>query len=317
MVTAIVYNPNATGFDSSVLNKAYNTFKRYGSIKIYPSRYPGNVIELVKKANEECDYIVTLGGDGTMGEAYIALGDVNQKAYYSHISVGTANDTADNLGLFKGMKMASIDLFKREDELEEVNVDMLVAGDVPFAYVSCCGTFTNLTYETPKSFKENFGKLGYYMFTGMMSLTTVPDIIHKPLKIEYEKNGEIVNTDAMTLIVSNSKTFAGFKLFKEAKIHDGIFEVTIIKKAPKLKLMPLLYDLFSEEGKKLDLKKYSKYIDSFSTDEFKVTFLNGQPKLGFNHDGDQTYVSLNDDNSLDYKVLKKVKMLIPKRANRK
>ena len=81
--------------------------------------------------------------------------------------------------------------------------------------------------------------------------------------------------------------------------------------------MPLLYDLFSEEGKKLDLKKYSKYIDSFSTDEFKVTFLNGQPKLGFNHDGDQTYVSLNDDNSLDYKVLKKVKMLIPKRANRK
>lgn len=317
MTVAIVYNPNATGFDISVLNRACMTFKRYGSIKIYPSRYPGNLIELVKKANEECDYIVTMGGDGTMGEAYLALGEVNQKAYYSHISVGTANDTADNLGLYKGMKMASIDLFRNEDNLENIDADMVVAGDVPFAYVSCCGTFTNLTYETPKSFKENFGRLGYYMFTGMMSLTTVPDIIHKPLKLEYEKEGEVVKTDAMTLLVSNSRTFAGFKLFKDARINDGLFEVTIIKKAPKLELAPFLYKLFTDEGRKLDIKRYSKYIDSFACDKFKITFLTGEPKLGFNHDGDQSFVTLEDDNSLEYGIKKKVKMIVPKRANLK
>lgn len=314
MTVAIVYNPNATGFDRFVLNRACMTFNKYGKVKIYPSRYPGNVIELVKKANEECDYIVTLGGDGTMGEAYIGLGEIEQKAHYSHISVGTANDTADNLGLYKSMKMASIDLFGKEDELKEVDVDMLGAGDVPFAYVSCCGTFTNLTYETPKSFKENFGKLGYYMFTGMMSLTTVPDIIHKPLKLEYQKNGENIITDAMTMIVSNSKTFGGFKLFKDAKIDDGIFEVTIIKNAPKKELISFLYKLFTKDGEKLNLNDYPKYIDSFTTDEFNVTFLNGEPKLGFNHDGDQSFVTLNDDNSLNYKVLKKVKMLIPSRT---
>lgn len=317
MSVAIVYNPNATGFDISVLNRACMTFNKYGTVKIYPSRYPGNVIELVKKANDECDYIVTLGGDGTMGEAYLALGEVDQKAYYSHISVGTANDTADNLGLYKGMQMASIDLFRRESELEEVNVDMLGAGDVPFAYVSCCGTFTNLPYETPKSFKKNFGKFGYYMFTGMMGLTTVPDVMHKPLKLEYSKNGEIVSTDAMTLIVSNSRTFAGFKLFKDAKIDDGIFEITVIKAVPKKELIPFLYKLFTNDGEKLDITSYPKYIDSFSADEFNVTFLNGEPKLGFNHDGDQSFVTLNDDNSLDYSVLKKVKMILPKRANRK
>ena len=317
MTVGLVYNPNATGFDRAVLNRACMTFTRYGSVKIYQSKYPGNTIELVKKANEECDYIVTMGGDGTMGEAYLALGEVNQKAYYSHISIGTANDTADNLGLYKGRQMSSIDLFKNADNLKEIDADMILAGSVPFAYVSCCGTFTNLTYETPKSFKQNFGKLGYYMFTGMMGLTTVPDIIHKPLKLDYEKDSEKVTTDAMTMIVSNSKTFAGFKLFKEAKINDGIFEVTIIKTPPKAKLLPFLYKLFKDDGKKMNLSNYSKYIDSFKTNNFKVTFLSGDPKLGFNHDGDHAFVPLNDDNSLEYKVGKKVKMLLPKRTKTK
>ncbi len=317
MTVALVYNPNATGYDRAVLNRAINTFSRYGNVKIYPSRYPGNTIELVKKANEECDYIVTMGGDGTMGEAYLALGNIKQKAHYSHISVGTANDTADNLGLYKGKQMSSIDLFKKGEELEEINVDMIMAGDVPFAYISCCGTFTNLTYETPKSFKKNFGRLGYYMFTGMMGLTTVPDIIHKPLKLDYEKNGERVTTDAMTLLVTNSRTLGGFKLFKDAKITDGIFEVTIIKTAPKKQLIPFLYKLFKDDGKNLNLDDYSKYIDSFKTDKFNVTFLNGEPKLGFNHDGDHAFVSLNEDNSLEYKVGKKIKMIVPTRARAK
>lgn len=315
MTVGIIYNPNATGFSNAVLNRACNTFGNYGTVKIYPSRYPGNTIELVKKANEECEYIVTMGGDGTMGEAYIALGEVEQKASYSHISVGTANDTADNLGLYKGRQFASIDLFKNPKYLDEIDVDMLTAGDVPFAYVSCCGTFTNLTYETPKSFKQKFGKLGYYMFSGLMSLTTVPDIIHKPLKLEYEKDGEQITTDAMTMIVSNSKTFGGFKLFKDAKINDGIFEITIIKKIPKLKLPKFLYKLFKDDAEKMDLKEYSKYIDSFSTDEFNVTFLNEEPNPRFNHDGDESYVSLNGDGSLRYEVKKKVKMIIPNRAN--
>ena len=45
-----------------------------------------------------------------------------------------------------------------------------------------------------------------------------------------------------------------------------------------------------------------------------VTFLNGEPKNGFNNDGDHSFVSLNGDNSLEYKIGKKVKMLIPNRT---
>lgn len=315
MKAAIVYNPNATGMNDEVLRSMNMTLANQNVIvSEMQSRYPGETIELVKKANDDNDLLVTMGGDGTLGEAFRALGDVNQKANLAHISTGTANDTAFNLGLYQGSIYSSIKLYENINNCMVVPVDMMLANNVPFAYVSCCGSFTNLTYDTPKSLKKTFGKMGYYMFSGVMGLSSLYDVFHKPLRLSYEKNGKQVITDAMTMIVSNSKTFAGFKLFPSASISDGLFEVTILKSLPGKSTLKAIFELLHKDGEKFDFNKYTKYIDTFNTNEFKVVFENGEPRLGFNHDGDHAYVSLNDDNSLEYKVSKKVKMLLPQRA---
>ena len=315
MKATIIYNPNATGMNDDVLKNMNMTLKNQNIIvSEAQSRYPGEVIELVRKANEDNDLLVTMGGDGTLGEAFRALGETEQKALLTHISTGTANDTAGNLGLYPGSIYSSIKLYENLNNCMVLPVDMITANGVPFAYVSCCGTFTNLTYDTPKSLKKTFGKMGYYMFSGVMGLSSLYDVFHKPLRISYENNGRQIITDAMTMIVSNSKTFAGFKLFPKTKIDDGIFEVTILKGLPGKSTFKAISELLYKDAENFDIHKYSKYIDNFETDNFKVTFENGEPRLGFNHDGDHAYVSLNDDNSLEYKVSKKVKMLLPQRA---
>ena len=315
MKAAIIYNPNATGMNEDVLRSMNMTLNKQDIVvNDVESRYPGQVIDLVKKANLDSDLIVTMGGDGTLGEAFRAFGEVNQQAHYAHIATGTANDTASNLGLYQGSIYSSIKLYENLNKCILVDVDMLTANDVPFAYVSCCGTFTNLTYETPKSLKKTFGKMGYYMFSGLIGLSCLPDVIHKPLKISYNMNGENKITSALTMIVSNTKMFAGFKLFPNAKINDDLFEVTILKGFPGKKTPQALSQLLYKDGKNFDFEKYSKYIETFQTERFKVIFENGEPRLGFNHDGDHAFVSLNDDNSLEYKVSKKVKMLLPQRA---
>lgn len=315
MRASIIYNPNATGMNEDVLKSMNMTLSKQGiMVNEFESRYPGHIVELVKKVNDDSDLIVTMGGDGTLGEAFRGLGDIDQKSLLSHISTGTANDTANNLGLYQGSVYSSIRLYENLNECMVIPTDMLTANGLPFAYVSCAGTFTNLTYETPKSFKKTFGKMGYYIFSGLVGLSCAPDVIHKPLKISYEKDGEEVITKAMTILVTNSKTFAGFKLFPSASISDGIFEVTILKGLPGVKTFSALSKLLYKDGEKFDFDKYSKYIDTFKTDNFKVIFENGDPRLGFNHDGDHAFVSLNDDNSLEYKVSKKVKMLLPQRA---
>ena len=318
MKAAIVYNPNATGMTDEALNSMNMVLTKQGiDVSDLESTYPGQVIELVKRANEDSDLLVTMGGDGTLGEAFRAFGDVNQKVNYVHIATGTANDTANNLGLYQGSVYSSIRLYENLNKCMVVDVDMLTANKVPFAYVSCCGTFTNLTYETPKSFKKTFGKMGYYMFSGLIGLSCLPDVVHKPLKISYDVDGQRKITSALTMIVSNTKIFAGFELFPKADISDGMFEVTVLKSLPGKRTIKALSELLYKDGKNFDIYKYSKYIETFQTDDFKVIFENGEPRLGFNHDGDHAFVSLNDDNSLDYKIHKKVKMLLPQRATLK
>lgn len=318
MKAAVVYNPNATGMNEEVLRSMDMTLNDQGlDVLNMESSYPGQTIELVKRANEVSDLIVTMGGDGTLGEAFRALGDISQKAMLAHIATGTANDTANNLGLYQGSVYSSMRLYENLNKCIVVDADMITANKVPFSYVSCCGTFTNLTYETPKSFKKTFGKMGYYVFSGLIGLSCLPDLIHKPLKISYEVDREIRITSALTMIVSNTKTFAGFKLFPGAKIDDGIFEVTLLKGLPGKRTPQAIMQLLYKDGEKFDIHKYSEYIETFQTDDFKVIFENGDPRLGFNHDGDHAFVSLNDDNSLEYKVSKKVKMLLPQRAIQK
>ena len=315
MKATIVYNPNATGMSNEALRSMVMTLEKQDvCVSEQMSRYPGQAIDLIKKSNEDSDLIITMGGDGTLGEAFRALGEVDQNALLAHISTGTANDTAPNLGLYPGSIYSSVRLYENLNKCMVVPVDMMMANDVPFAYVSCCGTFTNLTYDTPKSLKKTFGKMGYYMFSGVMGLSSLYDVFHKPLRLSYEKNGKQIITNAMTMIVSNSKTFAGFKLFPKASISDGVFEVTILKSLPGKNTLKAVSELLHKDGENFDFNKYGKYIDTFCSDKFKVVFENGEPRLGFNHDGDHAYVSLNDDNSLEYKVSKKVKMLLPQRA---
>lgn len=309
----IIYNPSATGMNDETLKCMENILlKQDLKVKSLESKYPGNTIELVKKANEKSDLIFTMGGDGTLGEAFRAFGDINQKAYYAHMSVGTANDTADNLHLLKGNVYSSMKLYENLNNCAIVPVDLITANEIPFSYVSCCGTFTNLTYETPKSFKKQFGKTGYYMFSGLIGLSTIPDIVKRPLKISYDMNGKTRVTEAITMIVSNTKTFAGFKIFPKANISDGMFEVTVLRKAPGLKSAKLISELLYKDAQNFNPKAYEKYIDMFQTNNFKITFDSGEPKAGFNHDGDHTFVSLDDNNTIEYKIKKKVKMLLPK-----
>ena len=318
MKATIIYNPNATGMNDEVLRGMDMTLEHQDiEVDNLESKYPGHAIELMKEANENSDLVFTMGGDGTLGEAFRAFGATQQKANYAHIATGTANDTADNLGLYQGSVYSSVKLYENLNKCLVVPVDMITANDVPFSYVSCCGTFTNLTYETPKSFKKTFGKMGYYMFSGLIGLSCLPDVFHKPLKISYEVGGERRITSALTMLVSNTKTFAGFKLFPEAKINDGIFEVTILRGLPGKSTLKAISELLYKDGENFDIYKYDKYIDTFQTDYFNVVFENGEPRLGFNHDGDHAFVSLNDDKTIEYKVSKKVKMLLPQRAMNK
>ena len=93
----IIYNPVSTGFEENSVNLIAKTVKD-NNIEPYfmKSMYEGHVKELVKEADDKNNLIITLGGDGTVSEAYQALNEIKQKGLYSHVPTGTTNDMAKN-----------------------------------------------------------------------------------------------------------------------------------------------------------------------------------------------------------------------------
>ena len=101
MKTTIVYNPKATGFNKDVLNRAYANFRNQGmTVQTFKSTFSGKLPELVKKANKESDIIVTLGGDGTLGEAFEAF---PSGKLYKYV-VGLTDDPAEAKKTFARIK---------------------------------------------------------------------------------------------------------------------------------------------------------------------------------------------------------------------
>ena len=86
---AVIYNPVATGMRKLSLERVRKLFSKRWKTDLLESKKAGDTPILVRKANEDYDWIVTMGGDGTMGEAVRALNKVPQHGVYSHIPVGT------------------------------------------------------------------------------------------------------------------------------------------------------------------------------------------------------------------------------------
>lgn len=303
---SIIYNPISTGFNLNILNSIAYKFKTKGfKPKLIKSKFAGHVPKIIKSENGNTDLIVTIGGDGTIGEAIQGFQGQKQDSLYSHISTGTANDVCHNFGLNKN-PISSAQLIL---EGTEQTMDIVTANDYAFGYVSCFGAMTNIPYETKLSLKKYLGKNGYIVsaFPEIIKLLT-----HKidTYNITYTKDGKTINCNCLLGAVSNSKGFGGIDIYPDANIDDGLFEVMILKNIKKDLIISLVIDYLTNN---INLKNYSDYIDVFKTDNLDICF-NGQPPVKpIDNDGDIAPFTLNEDNdTLNFKTNGKVKMLLPK-----
>ena len=305
--TAVIYNPKATGMSKLDLDKVKSIFNKRIKADLFESQKAGDTPRLVQKVSDDYDWIITMGGDGTMGEAVQALNDVTQRGFYSHIPVGTTNDTANNFGMRGYDPYTLIKMMTSSGNLREIDMDALEVNGRAVGYVSACGAFTDIPYRTPRFLKMSLGTLGYYTTLGLMFPEIIHDLIKKPLKLTYERNGKKVETEALTLLVSNSKNFAGMNLYPNTSIADGKFEVAIVKKIPFAKLYDFASKVSNYDEGKFSMEDYSDYVDYFQTDNFEVMV--DTDKKSLNNDGDEVMM---DSHRLRYDIKKKIKVMVPK-----
>lgn len=296
----IIYNPVSTGFKESNLNLIAKTIHEKGiSPNFKKSMYEGNLIELVKEADDENTLVLTLGGDGTVGEAYKAYNEIDQKGLYAHVPTGTTNDMAKNFDVrYKDADKIVKDILDGEITL----FDSYKMNNEIVCYTSVFGYLAQVPYVTNPNMKKHLGHAGYV-------LSAFPFIIKKPEKylIEYETDNIKGQTNCMLGAITNSKGFAGINLYKNVSLNDEKLELLLVRNAnPKL-IASLVSDYISNT---IDLNKYKDYLIMDSSSNIRLTFKETYPKFAFDNDGEKSNEIITYGNdTVIYKPAKKIKIL--------
>ncbi|HEX7058067.1 MAG TPA: diacylglycerol kinase [Bacilli bacterium] len=178
------------------------------------------------KAAEEAirrkfDIVIAAGGDGTLYEVINGLAEREYRPKLGILPLGTTNDFARALGIPKHWEYA-IDLILAGHTRK---VDVGKANSRYFINIAGGGSFTELTYEVPSKLKTMIGQLAYYM----KGLEKLPWL--KPIKLHFQSPKYNFAEEVMMFLIANSNSVGGFeKLAPDANVHDGQFDVIILKK---------------------------------------------------------------------------------------
>ncbi len=295
---SIIYNPNSSGVkDTKVIEQFKEILSsKFDVIKTYDSAGIGEGIKSVKKANEDSDLIISLGGDGTFNEIIKGICEVEQKSVISHIPMGTMND----LGRTFNLSSNPIESLQSILDGKETKIDVLTINDIPFGYVAAFGYLTCIASDTPEPLKKAIRKSAYFLYGGTQALKK-PEVYN----IEYEIDGKQYKTECILGAISNSKGFAGFEMYKDFKLNDGKFEVLFVPNISKMEMIKILTEMALYKKSLID----NEQIIHHQVSNIKIHF-DKSPVDNWNLDGDNQIIP----NDVEIKVGKKVKMLLPKKT---
>ena len=189
--------------------------------------------EAMSMKKGEYDFVVAIGGDGTLNEVVngVALG--KNETPIAVISAGTVNDFANYLSLPQG-----IDEFC--DLIRDFNIKEVDLGRIDGTYfmnVLAGGLLSDVGYKVPKELKAIFGKMAYYVECAK----DIPKNLFHSIPISVKTEEFSKECECLLFIVANSQSVGGFRNAAPlASVSDGLLDVLILNKVEVAQLSNLL-----------------------------------------------------------------------------
>lgn len=220
----------------------------------------------------EYDFVVSVGGDGTLNEVIDGMIRGGTKTPVAVISAGTVNDFASILHLPQEPD-AFCDMI---EHFQTLTVDAGKVGEHYFINVVAAGLLTDIGYKVPKESKAILGKLAYYL-EGARDL---PMALFQNLKLHLESEEYNRDIEGLLFLITNSKSVGGFKkMAVPASVTDGYLDVVVIRKVELGQVTPLLIKLLN--GTHIEHPS----VDYFQTKHLKVTSLDDK-EVTVDYDGE-------------------------------
>lgn len=208
--------------------------------------------------NLDYDFIIGVGGDGTIDSIARRIVKNNVKKPYAVIGSGTCNNFASNISMPSGVYKAIEEIAKYKTAM--VDIGCLQTGQI-FLSSLAIGVFAETSFETNSDLKEWLGPFAYHL----QGLTQLPNI--KTNKFTIKSDEKILEIQAYMVLVLNGTNVGniGGLFGNNVDIKDGLFEMIIVKEANPVDLANLLVKVAKGE----DFTN-SNIIEIIKSSEFEI-----------------------------------------------
>ena len=228
---------------------------------------PGHATEIIEAENLTLfDGVVATGGDGTVFEAVNGLfrNPAGPAVPFGVLPMGTGNSFSRDLGLERGQVRQALELVAG-GTTRKVDVGRCRTGNRDLYYLNILGVgFVSDVTATASKLKV-LGNASYTL--GVIYRTAFLDTF----RLELELDGSVIERETTFLEISNSRFTADFLMAPEAKIDDGLLDVTLLGKISRRRLLRLFPTVFRGEH-----VQYPE-VETFTARNIKV--VSDQPKI--------------------------------------
>lgn len=247
----------------------------------------------------EYDYVVSVGGDGTLNEVTNGLILSGSNTPLAIISAGTVNDFATYMKL----PQTAEDFCRMIEEFQTKKVDIGKVNNEYFINVLAAGMLTDIAYKVPKDKKAVLGKMAYYL----EGVKEFPKQLAQNMTLSFHSKEFNDTLDIMLFLVTNSKSVGGFAdAAPLASVSDGYLDVLILKKMDLLFEAPdLIIKWFQGDHPK------HPAIEYFQTKELSVLPTEKTAEIAIDYDGE----ILEEGLPIDISIIPEALNLIILRSN--
>lgn len=243
----------------------------------------------------EYDFVVAVGGDGTLNEVINGIIIGKSGIPVAVISAGTVNDFANYLKLPQ-MPKEFCEMIK---DFKLKKVDAGRVNNKYFINVVAAGLLSDIGFKVDKDKKAVLGKLAYYL-EGAIDL---PKQFSKTMNLRFITEEKTIEQEIFLFMVTNSQSVGGFReMAPLASTSDGMLDVVIIRKMDIFQVTPLLIALV--QGDHVNHPS----VEYFQTKKLTIENMDGQ-EINVDYDGEK----LMDDFPIEIEMIPgAIQIVVPK-----
>ncbi|BAQ64785.1 lipid kinase [Geminocystis sp. NIES-3709] len=228
---------------------------------IKPVKHPDELGMVVREYQNQIDFVIVGGGDGTLNAVVDSLVETNLPL--GILPLGTANDLARTLNLPLTMKEACDVIGKGKTK----SIDLGWVNGKYFFNVASMGLSVDITEKLSRGVKRRWGILAY----GITALQVIGST--RPFRATIKVDGQCFPIKTIQIAIGNGRYYGGgMAIANDAAIDDQRLDLYSIELEHWWQIFPLIWHLPKGEHHQLNWVRSieGKLIEVYTHDSYNI-----------------------------------------------